>query len=91
VIDAASTPTGLGYYLVGSDGGIFAFGDAELSGSVPLVLPGVNLDARIIGLTPDPDGPGYWLVAADGGVFGFDAPFRGSLPGILPPGTRLVA
>ncbi len=91
VISAAATPSGDGYYLVGSDGGIFSFGDAAFAGSIPQVLPGVVLAAPIVGLTPDPDGVGYWLVAADGGVFGFDAPFRGSIPGVLGPGANLVA
>ncbi len=29
----ASSPDGLGYWLVASDGGIFAFGDAPFEGS----------------------------------------------------------
>ena len=29
----ATTPSGLGYWLVGSDGGIFGFGDATFHGS----------------------------------------------------------
>ncbi|MCP3939804.1 MAG: carboxypeptidase regulatory-like domain-containing protein [Actinomycetia bacterium] len=91
IIDAAATPSGLGYYMVGSDGGLFSFGDARFRGSVPQVLPGVTLDAPVVGMTPDPDGIGYWFVAADGGVFGFDAPFRGSIPGVLPLGESLVA
>ncbi len=91
IIDAAATPSGNGYYLVGSDGGIFAFGDAKFIDSIPGVLPGVKLDQPIVGLTPDPDADGYWLVAADGGVFAFNAPFRGSIPGVLPPGAQLVA
>ena len=31
VLDSIPTPTGGGYYMVGSDGGIFAFGDAGSS------------------------------------------------------------
>ena len=27
------TPSGKGYYLVGADGGVFAFGDAQFSGA----------------------------------------------------------
>ena len=30
-------------------------------------------------------------MAADGGVFAFEAGFRGSVPGVLPPGQNLVA
>jgi len=91
IIDSVAAPTGDGVYMIGSDGGVFALGGAQFAGSIPQVLPGVVLNAPIVGIVPDPDGDGYWLVAADGGVFGFDAPFRGSLPGVLTPGTKLVA
>ena len=33
IVGMAATPTGLGYWLVGSDGGIFTFGDALFYGS----------------------------------------------------------
>jgi hypothetical protein len=33
VVAAASTPDGKGYWLVASDGGVFAFGDAPYDGS----------------------------------------------------------
>jgi hypothetical protein len=70
----AATPDGGGYWLVASDGGIFAFGDAAFAGS----LGGLPLNAPIRGMAADPDG-GYWLVASDGGVFSFGgAPFAGS-------------
>jgi hypothetical protein len=39
VTGMAPTPTGDGYYLVAADGGIFAFGDADFWGSVPLAAP----------------------------------------------------
>jgi len=90
VIDAVASASGGGYYMVASDGGVFAFGDAPFLGSVPQVLPGVTLNEPVIGLAPTPDKTGYWLVAADGGVFSFNAPFRGSLPAVLPPGTILA-
>ena len=34
VLDSVATPTGQGYYMVASDGGIFAFGDAAFAGSM---------------------------------------------------------
>jgi hypothetical protein len=68
-------PDGTGYWLVASDGGIFAFGDARFAGS----MGGRRLNAPVRSLVPDGDGDGYWLVASDGGVFAFNAPFRGSL------------
>ncbi len=72
----APTPDGAGYWLVGSDGGVFAFGDATFHGS----LGATHLNAPIVGVAPTPDGAGYWLVGSDGGVFAFgDATFHGSL------------
>jgi len=70
----ASLPDGQGYWLVASDGGIFAEGSAPFHGS----MGGTTLDAPAVGMALDPSGPGYWLVASDGGVFSFDAPFYGA-------------
>ncbi|GEM_PF-4319679 len=89
IVASVATPDGRGYYMLGSDGGVFAFGSARFVGSVPQIIPLDQLRAPLVGIIPDPDGSGYWLVAADGGLFSFDADFRGSLPGILPPGTEL--
>jgi len=58
---------GGGYWLVASDGGIFAFGDAAFHGS----MGGHFLDAPVVGMAASPDGGGYWLVASDGGIFAF--------------------
>jgi hypothetical protein len=70
--------TGQGYWLVGSDGGVFNFGDANFYGSTGAL----KLVAPIVGIAPTADGFGYWLVAADGGVFSFgDAAFYGSMGG----------
>jgi len=33
IVGMAATPTGRGYWLVGSDGGVFAFGDAPFLGA----------------------------------------------------------
>jgi len=75
IVGAASTPTGLGYWLVASDGGIFAFGDAGFYGSTGAL----TLNRPIVAMAPTPDGHGYWLVASDGGIFAFgDAAFYGS-------------
>ncbi len=71
----AATSDGGGYWLVGSDGGIFNYGDASFhgsAGSLPLNKP-------IVGAAPTADGGGYWLVASDGGIFNYgDAGFFGS-------------
>ncbi|HVW31093.1 MAG TPA: hypothetical protein VHL53_01025 [Acidimicrobiia bacterium] len=65
----------LGYWTVGRDGGIFAFGDAPFSGSTG----GMHLNQPIVGMAANPAGPGSWFVASDGGIFAFgDAQFFGS-------------
>lgn len=78
VVGIAATPDGRGYWMVASDGGIFAFGDAGFSGS----MGGRPLGAPIVGIAADPAGGGYWEVAADGGIFAFGAAgFYGSMGG----------
>jgi hypothetical protein len=75
IVAIAATPDGLGYWLVGSDGGVFAYGDANFYGSTG----DVHLNEPIVGVAATPDGHGYWLVASDGGIFSFgDASFYGS-------------
>ena len=54
----AATPTGKGYWLVASDGGIFCFGDAKFHGSTG----GIQLNKPIVGMAATPTGKGYWLV-----------------------------
>ena len=67
--------SGLGYWLVASDGGVFSFGDATFHGSTGAM----RLNKPVVGIASTPDGGGYWLVASDGGVFSFgDATFHGS-------------
>jgi Peptidase A4 family/IPT/TIG domain len=68
-----------GYWLVGSDGGIFSFGSAPFYGSTG----SLHLQRPVVGIVPTPDRGGYWLAASDGGVFAFgDAGFYGSIPGL---------
>jgi Tol biopolymer transport system component len=69
------TPVGA-YWLVGADGGVFAYGSAPFLGSTG----GLKLAAPVLGMAATTTGRGYWLLAADGGVFSFgDAPFFGSM------------
>ena len=78
--------TAHGFWLVGSDGGIFTFGSAPFYGSTG----SLTLQRPVVGMTPTDNRTGYWLVASDGGVFSFgDANFFGSVPslGIAPAGT----
>src|SRR5256714_6208040 len=64
-----------GYWLFGSDGGVFTFGDAQFYGSTG----SMHLNKSVVAMTSTPSGQGYWLFASDGGVFAFgDAGFFGS-------------
>jgi len=64
-----------GYWVLGHDGGVFTFGDAQFHGSTGAM----RLNKPIIGMAATPTGNGYWLVASDGGIFSFgDAEFHGS-------------
>jgi hypothetical protein len=68
-----------GYWLVGSDGGIFSFGTAAFFGSTG----SIHLQRPVVGITPTSTRNGYWLVASDGGIFSFgDSSFYGSIPGV---------
>ncbi len=77
-VGMASTPTGNGYWIVSSDGGIFNYGDAGFFGSAGAI----PLNKPIVGMAATHDGGGYWLVASDGGIFSYgDADFFGSTGG----------
>ena len=81
-------PPSHGYWLVGSDGGIFTFGSAQFYGSTG----SLHLQRPVVGITPTADRGGYWLVASDGGIFAFgNAGFHGSIPGtgLNPAGSGL--
>ena len=72
---SASPGTSPGYWLVASDGGVYAFGTANFGS-----LRGRPLNRPIVGSAATTDGLGYWMVASDGGVFAFgNAPFHGSM------------
>ena len=68
------------YWLVGADGGVFAFGGAPYYGS----MGGTRLNRPVVGLAPTAplNWGGYREVATDGGVFAFgNALFYGSMGG----------
>jgi hypothetical protein len=86
VVGIAATPSGNGYWLVASDGGIFTYGDAHFYGSTGAI----HLNQPIVGMAATPTGRGYWLVASDGGIFTYgDAHFSGSL-GTHPPAAPVA-
>ena len=68
---AANTKTGprqSGYWMLGSDGKIFPFGDAKSMGD-----PSANLPAgtKAMHIEPTPTAKGYWIVNEDGLVYAF--------------------
>src|SRR4051812_49072356 len=73
IVGAATTADGAGYWLVGSDGGVFTFGDAAFYGSTG----SMQLNKPVVAIVPTVDSHGYWLVAGDGGIFAF-----GNAPGV---------
>ena len=96
MVQSGNVPTPretLGYWMVATDGGIFAFGDAGFLGSTG----DLRLNSPIVAMAKTVTGKGYWLVAADGGIFTFgDAGFFGStgdlrlnspIVGMAPTGT----
>jgi hypothetical protein len=75
---SASAQSTSGYWLVGTDGGIFSYGRAGFFGSTGAI----PLNQPIVGMAATPDGRGYWMVASDGGIFAFgNAAFYGSMGG----------
>jgi hypothetical protein len=77
VVGGAASATGLGYWLVSKNGGVFSYGDAMFYGSA-----GGDGVSNIVDMAANPAGTGYWLVGSDGGVFSYgSAAFGGSLPG----------
>ena len=74
IVGIATDKTTGGYWLVASDGGVFAF-NAPFEGSAG----GLKLNRPVVGMTSTLNGNGYWLVASDGGVFSYgSARFQGS-------------
>jgi hypothetical protein len=76
------TADNTGYWLIASDGGVFAF-DAPFHGS----MGGRRLNEPVVGMARY--GDGYLMVASDGGLFDFSSlMFFGSLGGA--PGAHPI-
>ena len=76
-----ATSKSAGYWLVAADGGVFSFG-VPYFGS----LPGTGLCATPVTsqMRATLTGNGYYVLSADGGIYAFgDAPFLGSIPGLV--------
>jgi hypothetical protein len=78
-----------GYFMVASDGGVFAFGDAHFAGS----CPGIGgCSGAAVAVMPDASGNGYWLITQTGNVYTFgDAPYLGAPGPQSSPITSAVA
>ncbi len=76
VVGMVPSASGRGYFMVASDGGVFAFGDAEFEGSCPGIG---SCSGAAVAVMPDASGHGYWLVTATGNVYTFgDAQYLGA-------------
>ena len=79
-VGMAPTPDAGGYWLVGADGGVFSFGDAQF---LRIHRGHATSTGRSWGWHRRPTGAGTGSVASDGGIFSFgDARFFGSTGGI---------
>ncbi|HEY3239022.1 MAG TPA: glycosyl hydrolase, partial [Acidimicrobiia bacterium] len=57
-----------GYWMLGSDGKVYAFGDAQAHGNAPLA--GASpIGVVAVDVEPTPSGNGYWIVDSTGRVF----------------------
>ena len=65
-----------GYWMLGDDGSLWAFGNAPLKG-----LPGPGY--HWVDVEPTPTGAGYWSLASNGTVFSFGNATK--LTGVWPP------
>ena len=65
----AATRSGHGYWMVASDGGVFAFGDAVFHGAGP--QRAATGTRSVVTMVSSPSGAGYWQVAASGELLAF--------------------
>ncbi len=87
IVDMALSTSGHGYLLLGSDGGVFNYGNLGFYGSVPQLVPLAAQTTKAVAIIGSPDGKGYWIVHDDGGMFTFgSARFHGSVPQFVPSG-----
>jgi sugar lactone lactonase YvrE len=74
---ATAAPGRSGYWMLGTDGKIFPFGDAKSMGDAASALPA---GTRAMHIDPTPTTNGYWIVSEDGAVYAFgDAPTLGNV------------
>jgi hypothetical protein len=75
-VDLDIAPSGYGYWIVDSQGRVFASGDARSYGNAPALAPGDSVTS----ISRTASGKGYWLFTAHGRVYPFgDARFYGDM------------
>jgi sugar lactone lactonase YvrE len=79
-----------GYWMLGSDGKVYAFGDAHSLGDPSAALPA---GAKAVHIEPTPTAKGYWIVDDAGHVYAYgDAvPAGGATPSQLAPGEKVTS
>jgi NHL repeat len=85
----AAAPATPGYWMLGTGGEVYPFGDAvDHGGATPLPA-----SVSAVDIEPTPSGKGYWILRSDGDVRAYgDAVARGGVPaGRLAPGERVVS
>ena len=65
--DMATTPSGQGYWVLSSSGGVYAFGSAKHYGS----LSRSGVGSAGVKIRSTPSGKGYWILAANGRIYPF--------------------
>ncbi|HAF68963.1 MAG TPA: hypothetical protein DCL16_07555, partial [Acidimicrobiaceae bacterium] len=88
-VDIAASPTGVGYWVIDSDGSVFSFGNAPFLEGIPQATENAVSAVKI---EPTVEGDGYWIVDRRGGVHSFgSASFYGALVDDRPvEGLRVV-
>ena len=83
IVGMVPSTDGGGYFMVASDGGVFAFGDAHFAGSCGDIG---GCAGTAVAVMPDATGKGYWLVTRLGNVYAFgDAHNYGGVPSPASP------
>ncbi len=77
-----------GYWMLGEDGKVFAFGDAKVMGDAVGRMSG----AKAVHIEPTPNYGGYWINDDRGNVYAFgNAAHLGNVPGGLQAGERVTS
>ena len=74
--DVATTPSGQGYWVLSSSGGVYAFGSAKHYGS----LSRSGVGSAGVKIRSTPSGKGYWILAANGRIYSFGDAAKLSAP-----------